>query len=508
MPSPRQPGETVAEWAQRVALENAGLGGQKLPSESYEDYSKRLANGQAKPPPPPSPGPGTSSPVQQAGIGAAPRQPGETVAEWAQRVALANAGLGDSAQLFNKDSVTYGGDAGMPQSGGMFAPDPSSYEQENQRFITMAAAAQLRPGVKGDFSQADISADQQEKARAQQRAQAEELKARMMGTAPASAAEKQFWQNQAATDATLRSMAAGARGGPANQAFARRQAGYQMGDNALQSDGHLRELRAQEQLDARVAYAAQLEAIRKADQDNRVVSIGQAYGDTKREMAKRTRNDAVTMGAEEMKQTADVATQKANMAVDGTSRQMHDERVGRASRNYVRQKRDDENTVRTVAGVAGTALSAAASLFAPGSGHAVSNATAQVTDKVIKSDRRTKTNIRSADADLREFARTIEPYVFRYKHDQEGTQRLGVMAQDVERAPGGKSLVVDTPDGKGIDTAMAVNAALAGLASQQRQIDALASGKPKVERRFDAFDDQRLNVIGALAGLAAGQRRR
>jgi len=68
----------------------------------------------------------------------------------------------------------------------------------------------------------------------------------------------------------------------------------------------------------------------------------------------------------------------------------------------------------------------------------------------------------------------IKPVKFKYKDPKaEGAapgERYGVIAQDLEKTPMGKSIVVDMPDGhKGIDTAQAVGVLLAAMARMRQQ---------------------------------------
>ena len=58
-----------------------------------------------------------------------------------------------------------------------------------------------------------------------------------------------------------------------------------------------------------------------------------------------------------------------------------------------------------------------------------------------KSDERTKTDIEPGEEDIRKMLDSIEAYKFKYKGDDE--DRVGVMAQDMEKTPMGRSSVVD-----------------------------------------------------------------
>ena len=60
---------------------------------------------------------------------------------------------------------------------------------------------------------------------------------------------------------------------------------------------------------------------------------------------------------------------------------------------------------------------------------------------ITKSDERTKTDIEPGEEDIRKMLDSIEAYKFKYKGDDE--DQIGVMAQDMERTPMGRSSVVD-----------------------------------------------------------------
>lgn len=68
----------------------------------------------------------------------------------------------------------------------------------------------------------------------------------------------------------------------------------------------------------------------------------------------------------------------------------------------------------------------------------------------------------------------IHPYAFKYKDPKaEGAaegQRYGVMAQDLEKSPMGKSIVIEVGGHKAIDTGQAVGAILAAMASMNQRL--------------------------------------
>lgn len=77
----------------------------------------------------------------------------------------------------------------------------------------------------------------------------------------------------------------------------------------------------------------------------------------------------------------------------------------------------------------------------------------------------------------------VEPSVYTYKPDvqkklgDDGREHFGVMAQDLEKTPAGKSVVLDTPHGKMIDLKGAAGLTLAGLAHHEKRLRAL-EGNP------------------------------
>jgi hypothetical protein len=63
-------------------------------------------------------------------------------------------------------------------------------------------------------------------------------------------------------------------------------------------------------------------------------------------------------------------------------------------------------------------------------------------------------------------------------------EHIGVIAQQIEKAPGGKSMIVETPEGKGIDLASAVGTLLAAAAESHNRVQELEDlFKSKMEKR-------------------------
>jgi len=75
-------------------------------------------------------------------------------------------------------------------------------------------------------------------------------------------------------------------------------------------------------------------------------------------------------------------------------------------------------------------------------GNIVSQSAAQAAaPAAAPSDERIKTDVKQGEEDIRKMLDSIEAYKFKYKGDDE--DRVGVMAQDMEKTPMGRSSVVD-----------------------------------------------------------------
>ncbi len=85
------------------------------------------------------------------------------------------------------------------------------------------------------------------------------------------------------------------------------------------------------------------------------------------------------------------------------------------------------------------------------------------------SDENAKTNIKSAD--LSNFLDKLSPYSYEYKDKTMGEgERLGVMAQDMEKTKPGQHLVKETSDGKVIDYSQAGGTIFAALSDLHKRI--------------------------------------
>lgn len=93
------------------------------------------------------------------------------------------------------------------------------------------------------------------------------------------------------------------------------------------------------------------------------------------------------------------------------------------------------------------------------------------------SDEDTKKDIKQGSM-LHAFLDKIEPVTYEYKEPTgemgktPGTH-MGIIAQDVEKAPGGDSMVIDTPEGKAIDMASAMGMLMAAAADSHERMSSL-----------------------------------
>lgn len=95
----------------------------------------------------------------------------------------------------------------------------------------------------------------------------------------------------------------------------------------------------------------------------------------------------------------------------------------------------------------------------------------------VASDERLKTDVRPGGHDIDEMMDKLTARTYRYKDDVHGKgERVGVMAQDMERSKMGAGVVREMPYGKGLDVNRALSAALAATARLNERLR-------KVERK-------------------------
>jgi len=81
------------------------------------------------------------------------------------------------------------------------------------------------------------------------------------------------------------------------------------------------------------------------------------------------------------------------------------------------------------------------------------------------SDKNLKKEVKQSKKYVDEMLEKLKPYTFKYKNSKHGKgDRVGIMAQDLERSKMGKMLVKNTPEGKAIDVKNAIGAVMASQA--------------------------------------------
>lgn len=90
------------------------------------------------------------------------------------------------------------------------------------------------------------------------------------------------------------------------------------------------------------------------------------------------------------------------------------------------------------------------------------------------SDERAKTDVEDGTGEARDFLQALAAHRYRYKDEHGGGERLGPMAQELERSAAGKRMVSEGPDGlKRVDFAQALQATMAGAGDLHRRLSAL-----------------------------------
>ena len=90
------------------------------------------------------------------------------------------------------------------------------------------------------------------------------------------------------------------------------------------------------------------------------------------------------------------------------------------------------------------------------------------------SDKNVKTNIENADNQIQELLASVSANKFDYKNTEHGEgKHYGPMAQELETTEIGKTVVIETPDGKMVNYGKLIPAVLSALGHINRRLDAL-----------------------------------
>lgn len=89
----------------------------------------------------------------------------------------------------------------------------------------------------------------------------------------------------------------------------------------------------------------------------------------------------------------------------------------------------------------------------------------------IFSDEDLKENIDDGDEPAEQMMDKLEPKKFSYKEDPDKKEQLGVLAQDMEKSPMGKAVVIETPKGKALDIGKTLSAVLAAQSVLHKRLN-------------------------------------
>lgn len=101
----------------------------------------------------------------------------------------------------------------------------------------------------------------------------------------------------------------------------------------------------------------------------------------------------------------------------------------------------------------------------------------------ILSDENAKTNIQPADDKIQAFLDAVGAHQYNYKSSVQGNpgtapgSHVGPMAQELEKSELGKQMVVNTPQGKGVDFERGLGTIVAAQAALNKRLEALEGGK-------------------------------
>lgn len=161
-----------------------------------------------------------------------------------------------------------------------------------------------------------------------------------------------------------------------------------------------------------------------------------------------------------------------------------------AAANQQAQQAQRAQNMQLIAGLGGTAASLAMGgggmgapqapvpLGATGLSPDAAGGTTGYSRSYLASDARVKKNVTpapNASSEIEAFVRALNPKQFEYTDPQFGTgEKLGVMAQALEKTKVGKTMVDTAPDGtKVIDSNKAIGAILAGMADMNKKLSKL-----------------------------------
>ena len=323
--------------------------------------------------------------------------------------------------------------------------DWAQQQEARQRQAQMIEQMQQR----GEGTLLTPAQQQAQEVRGQQMTLGEQLAAQARGEGP-SLAQMQLTQ---ATDrglAQAAGMAASQRG--VNPALAARMAQQSQADIARGAGRDAAMIRAQEQMSAQQQLGAHLAGVR-----------GQDFGATEAERAERAaalQSQAGMRGQDIGVADSDRQAQmQARIAADQMGVQQAVGMAGVQGQAY-------QNAAQQRQGVLGGLAEGAATI-------------------AMLSDENKKENIRDGEKQLQNFIEAISAKAYEYKDSKDGEGiHVSPMAQDLEKSTIGKSMVVDTPEGKMVDYGKGFGAMLASQAMMNERMESIEKAlKIKKERK-------------------------
>lgn len=344
-------------------------------------------------------------------------------------------------------AAQYGGpDAAAFQIGDRWTGQLDQMGRDAQRRkAAQARAAQLGPA-------AQLSGEQQDW-RGRQSALADALQRQAAGEGP-SAAGMQLQRGLEAARKQQLAQAAASSG--ANRALAQRTAAQNIGTMSQDASAQAAMLRAQEQQAAQqqlgqLTGQARAQDIGVAGQDANLQQQAMLQqgafnqqtnmANLQAQMQQQGMNDAMTQYYMSQGFTRDQAQQQAAAQQQMLEAQNYQAQLGALSGAYGSDKQMQGQMLGGLFSAGGAAVGGLA-----------------------KSDRNAKKRIKREAKKIDQMIRKLRPYSYDYKDKADGAGRqYGIMAQDLERSEAGRSLVVDTLEGKKIDTVRGYGAVLASL---------------------------------------------
>ena len=347
-------------------------------------------------------------------------------------------GINDSAMRnMNDNAFWYGG-----QGQGFADAERARAEQMRQGYAN-------RVGPQVDQTGYNVDRTRDTLASQQQNAGLGMLYRTAMGQSGPSVAQMQAGNQVAQAAANMRAQAASARGGGGNAAAAMRTAIRQGGAAGVAAANQGGILRAQEQLAAQQAYMQGASQVRGAEQARMGQSANWAFGNTGAQQANQRQNDQQSNFMEGIRTGVNTANQQGQMGREDL-RERGYRGLNRAS---LEQEGQDQGWFGKLLGTVGSGLAAVGPL-------------------AVASDERLKTGVGNGAGEIRSALDNLSPKSFEYKDGANGEgERLGIMAQDLEKSKYGKSIVQKDGDGmRMVDGGGGLNMALAAIADLHQRM--------------------------------------